>query len=104
MCRWMFDEIGPDVPLHFSRFIPAYLLKNLPPTPVSSLEKAWDIAKKAGMHYTYIGNVPGHEKENTYCPQCQNKIIQRRGYQIQQTHIKNGRCSFCNHHIPGVWT
>lgn len=104
MCRWIVNEIGPDVPLHFSRFIPAYLLKNLPPTPVSTLEKAWEIAREEGIHYAYIGNVPGHATESTYCPRCQNIIIQRRGYQIQPTHLTNGRCSSCSHPIPGVWT
>lgn len=104
MCRWIVDEIGPDVPLHFSRFTPSYLLKNLPLTPVSTLEKARDIALKEGIHFVYIGNVPGHKAENTYCPQCKNIIIHRRGYQIQKTNIENQRCTNCNNLIPGVWT
>jgi len=103
MSRWMHEELGPDVPLHFSRFHPAYLMKNLPPTPVSSLEKAYQIAKGQGLNYVYIGNVPGHEAENTFCPQCRNLIVERRGYMIQAVKIKNGLCSFCQNPIPGIW-
>ena len=60
MSQWIMKEIGPDVPLHFSRFYPMYLVKNLPPTPVSTLEKAQKIALEEGLHYVYIGNIPGH--------------------------------------------
>lgn len=104
MCQWIMKEIGPDVPLHFSRFYPMYLLKNLPPTPISTLEKLRNIALKEGLHYVYIGNVPGHKAESTYCPQCHNIIIKRIGYQIEKINLKNGRCKFCNHPIPGIWS
>jgi len=103
ICQWIANEIGPDVPLHFSRFHPHYLLKNLPSTPISTLEEAADIAGKAGLNYVYIGNVPGHKTENTYCPKCKNIIIQRQGYIIAKFKIKNGRCTYCNNRIPGVW-
>ncbi|MDY6862634.1 MAG: AmmeMemoRadiSam system radical SAM enzyme, partial [Thermodesulfobacteriota bacterium] len=73
MCEWIFNHLGPDVPLHFTRFHPVYRLKNLPPTPVSSLEAAKEAGIKKGLHYVYIGNVPGHNGENTYCPFC-NKM------------------------------
>jgi len=104
MCQWIANEIGPDVPLHFSRFHPHYLLKNLPSTPVSTLEKAADIAGKANLNYVYIGNVPGHKAENTYCPKCKKILIQRQGYVIRQFNLTNGRCAYCNNRIPGVWT
>jgi pyruvate formate lyase activating enzyme len=104
LSRWILDEIGPDVPIHFSRFQPMYLLKNLPPTPQSTLENARNIARKEGIHYVYIGNIPGHEAENTYCPNCQKLSVERRGYRIRQIHIKNGKCAFCSNPIPGVWT
>lgn len=104
MCRWLKREVGPDVPLHFSRFHPMYLVKNLPPTPISTLERARHIALKEGLHYAYIGNVPGHEAENTYCPQCHKMIVQRTGYQINKVKIQKGRCQFCHHPIPGIWT
>ncbi len=103
MCKWMWKDLGPYVPLHFSRFHPTYLLKNLPPTPVSTLEKARDIALETGLKYVYIGNVFGHEGENTYCHNCKKKIVGRVGYTITQINIKEGRCKFCGEIIPGVW-
>ncbi len=104
MCQWIAKALGPDVPLHFTRFMPMYLLKNLPPTPVSSLEKAHAIAKQAGLNYVYIGNVPGHPNENTYCPKCNETLIGRMGYVILQNNIRKGKCKFCSQPIPGVWT
>jgi pyruvate formate lyase activating enzyme len=103
MCSWIAKNISPDVPLHFSRFQPMYLLKNLPPTPVSTLERARDVALKEGIKFSYIGNVYGHEGENTFCPQCQKIIIERLGYQIQKIELKGGNCKFCNTPIPGIW-
>jgi len=70
LARWIKAELGRDVPLHFSRFHPDYLLKNLPPTPVSTLERAKAICDAEGLQYVYIGNVPGHPAESTYCPKC----------------------------------
>ena len=103
MCRWIRDEIGSDVPLHFSRFYPMYLLRNLPPTPLASLERAHQIALDSGLHFVYIGNVPSHEFENTYCPHCGEKVISRKGYRISEINLKHGNCRFCRQPIPGVW-
>ncbi len=104
MCKWIMDELGADVPIHFSRFYPVYRLRNLPPTPPKTLEMARDIALDAGIHYAYIGNVPGHEGENTFCPQCKKVIIRRIGYQVLENHITaRGQCEYCNQKIPGVW-
>jgi pyruvate formate lyase activating enzyme len=104
MCRWIKNEIGLDVPLHFSRFYPAYLLKNLPPTPISTLVKLRNIALEEGLHYVYIGNVPGQEGENTFCPHCGKIVIKRTGYLIEKINIKKGKCAFCGHEIPGFWS
>jgi pyruvate formate lyase activating enzyme len=103
MCDWLVKDLGSNVPLHFSRFSPLYLLKNLPPTPVSTLEKARKIALDSGMSYVYIGNVIGHEGENTYCSKCKKKVIGRVGYTITGFKIKKGKCQFCGQKIPGVW-
>jgi pyruvate formate lyase activating enzyme len=103
MCQWLKAEIGPDVPLHFSRFQPMYLVRNLPPTPVSTLEMARNTALEEGLHYVYIGNVPGHEAENTYCPNCRKMIIQRFGYQIGSIELEGGKCKFCKTPVPGIW-
>ena len=103
MSRWIMKEVGPDVPLHFSRFYPMYLIKNLPQTPLSTLEKAQNIALQEGLHYVYIGNIPGHKGENTFCPRCKNIVIKRIGFKIRKIELNRGLCKFCNHPIPGIW-
>ncbi len=104
LCRWIRQEIGPNVPVHFSRFHPTYLLKNLPPTPASTLSRIRNTALDEGLRYVYIGNFPGHIGENTYCPQCGETLINRFGYTISKIHIRSGKCEYCGHSIPGVWT
>ncbi|MBE9510005.1 MAG: AmmeMemoRadiSam system radical SAM enzyme [Bacteroidetes bacterium] len=103
MCDWLYENGFADNPLHFSRFQPLYKLTQLPPTPLSSLTKARKIALDAGIKYVYIGNVPGTEAENTFCPNCHKTLIKRRGYIILSNHIKNGKCEYCNEPIAGVW-
>ncbi len=104
MCRWIRENLGPDVPLHFSRFYPRYKLKHLPPTPIATLEKAREMALDTGLHYVYIGNVPGHEAENTYCPKCHEMLIHRVGYRIVENKLKGNRCPKCGTVIAGIWT
>jgi len=103
MVRWLLDNTADYIPIHFSRFFPQYRLKNLPPTPVSSLENAAEIAIEEGMKFVYVGNVPGHKYESTYCPNCGKKIISREGYRVKSINIKNGKCTFCGESIPGIW-
>lgn len=103
MCQWIKDNLGPQVPVHFSRFWPMYKLINLSPTPVETLEKARDIAKSVGLKYVYIGNVSGTEAENTTCPKCGRIVIGRAGYVITSFDIVDGKCKFCGEKIDGVW-
>jgi pyruvate formate lyase activating enzyme len=103
MCEWIKKNVGSDVPLHLSRFYPAFKLKNLPPTPVKTLEKAYKIAKEVGLKYVYIGNIPGNMAENTYCPKCGKLLVERRGYRILKNNIKHGKCKFCGYRISGIW-
>jgi pyruvate formate lyase activating enzyme len=103
MSKWMVRELGRDVPIHFTRFHPMYLLKNLPPTPVSTLEKAREIAMEEGMNFVYVGNVPGNPGENTYCPACKKIVIERVGYRIIQMNLKDGVCTHCGKSVPGIW-
>jgi len=103
LAKWVKSELGPDVPLHFSRFHPEYLLKNLPPTPIETLERAKAIADAEGLHYVYIGNVPGHPAENTYCPKCHKIVVERTGYTVGTVRIHNNKCQYCQQSIPGVW-
>ncbi len=103
LCRWVKENLGEDTPIHFSRFFPMYKLQDLPPTPVATLKKARDIALKAGLKYVYIGNVPGHEGENTICPVCGQTLIRRLGYTILENRLRNGTCPQCGAEIPGLW-
>ena len=103
MCKWIKNELGPDVPLHFSRFYPLYKLKSLPPTPVATLEKARTTALQEGLHFVYIGNVPGHSGEHTNCPRCNAQLIRRMGYRVQVLRLKQGSCGSCGQPIPGIW-
>jgi pyruvate formate lyase activating enzyme len=104
LVRWIKANLGLDVPLHFSQFFPDYKLTHLPPTPVASLEHARQIALGEGIHFVYIGNVPRHPAENTYCPQCSRLLVQRSGYEIRQMLIGDNACPFCHEPIPGVWS
>ncbi len=103
MCSWINDNLGPDVPIHFSRFHSTYKIKNLPPTPVKTLEKARNIAIESGLNFAYTGNVPGHPGESTYCPDCKEVVIKRVGYTILQNSLNGNECGNCKHPIPGVW-
>jgi pyruvate formate lyase activating enzyme len=103
MSRWIRTELGPEVPLHFTRFTPLYKLKSLAPTPVATLEQAWKTAIEEGLHFVYIGNVPGHEAEHTTCPQCKTRVIERTGYRIQVIQLQDGKCAKCGQAIPGIW-
>ncbi len=103
MCRWVADSLGDTVPLHFTRFLPAYKLANSPPTPVATLESAAAVARSEGLDYVYVGNVPGHLFENTFCPRCGKNIIKRQGFTVAGNGLKDGRCGLCGTRIPGVW-
>lgn len=104
LVRWVAGELGPDVPLHFSRFHPDYQLQNLPPTPVSTLERARELALAAGVRYAYVGNVPGHPGAHTTCPHCGKVCIERSGIFLTALHLKDGACAFCGTKIAGVWS
>jgi pyruvate formate lyase activating enzyme len=102
MCKWIKDNLGTNIPLHFSRFFPYYKLNNINPTSAEMLVKARDIARKVGINYVYIGNIFIEGADNTYCPKCGELMIERVGFQILQNNIKGGKCS-CGEKIAGVW-
>ncbi|MFH1641345.1 MAG: AmmeMemoRadiSam system radical SAM enzyme [Nanoarchaeota archaeon] len=103
MCTWLHKNGFDDYPLHFSRFHPMYKLTHLPSTPVSTLKESRKIALDKGLKFVYIGNVPGLDAENTYCPKCGKIVIGRKGYTITENNLNNGSCKFCGENISGVW-
>ncbi len=103
MCEWIRDELGAGVPVHFARFYPLYKLANLPPTPVSTLDTVRKTALEAGLEHVYVARVTGHEGENTFCPACGEKIIDRMGFIIEHIHMEDGRCIHCDTEISGKW-
>jgi pyruvate formate lyase activating enzyme len=103
MCRWIKDNLGIGTPLHFTRFHPDYKMTHLSPTPVSTLESAYEIAKKNGLMYVYIGNVPGHIHNSTYCPFCNRRVIHRKNFDILEMNVVDGKCRFCDSFLEGRW-
>ncbi len=104
MCEWVKQNVGADVPVHFSRFFPMYKLTGIQPTPLPSLERARECGLKAGLQFVYIGNAPGNPGENTYCPKCRKVLVRRSGYNILDLHIRSGKCRYCGEKIGGLWT
>lgn len=104
MCTWIKNELGAGVPVHFARFYPLYKLSNLPQTPVSTLDKVRETAMKAGLEHVYVARVTGHEGENTFCPRCNEKIIDRMGFVIEAMHLDDGKCAYCGAAVSGKWT
>ncbi len=102
---WVKDNLGTSTPLFFSRFNPDYLLSDLPPTPVETLTLARNTAMRKGLKFVYVGNVPGHEGENTYCPKCGRVLVRRYGYAVLEDRLTptGGRCPWDGTRIPGIW-
>jgi pyruvate formate lyase activating enzyme len=103
MAGWICKELGSDTPWHVTRFIPHLKLSVLLPTSISKLEKARQIGMAQGLKYVYLGNVPGHPSENTYCPGCGRLLIKRLNYQILEYQMTGNRCRFCEEIIAGYF-
>lgn len=103
LSKWIVDNLGHDTPVHFTRFHPMYQMDNLAPTPTATLERAYDIARDQGIKYVYLGNVPGHKYENTWCPICGELLIDRSGFFVVNYRItKDKKCPNCGEIIPIV--
>jgi pyruvate formate lyase activating enzyme len=98
-CSWVVEKLGPNVPVHFSRFYPHYKLTDRESTPIETLERAAGIAKEKGTRHVYVGNVPGHVYDNTHCYECGEMLIERYGYEILRYELKNHRCPKCGAEI-----
>jgi len=103
LCRFVYDELGPDTPIHFLRFHPDYKMMEFDNTPIKTLENHHEIAKREGLKYAYLGNVPGHPLEHTYCPECNNIVIKRYGFSIESWNLDaNNTCKSCGNRIPVI--
>jgi pyruvate formate lyase activating enzyme len=101
LCRFIYDELGPDTPIHFLRFHPDYKMMEFENTPIEMLEKHHSIAKEIGLNYAYVGNVPGHHLEHTYCPECKSIVVERYGFSIGSWNLDaKNCCSRCGYPIP----
>ncbi len=105
LAKWIYDNLGSDTPFHVLRFHPEYMVRDLPSTPIKTLETHAKAAKDVGLKYVYIGNVPGHPLENTYCPECGELLIQRYGFDIIEWRLSEGnKCPKCGAKINIVGT
>jgi pyruvate formate lyase activating enzyme len=103
--KWVHDNLGANTPMHFTRFHPMYKMDDLYPTPMETMEMAYDIAKSEGMRFVYLGNVPpGNKYENTYCPKCDALLIDRAGFRVGAVRVKDGKCERCGERIAIVGT
>src|SRR5436190_4268234 len=101
LSRWLYDNLGPDYPIHFLRFHPDYKMMNLPSTPVKTLEEHCRVAREEGLQYVYVGNVPGHPWEHTYCPECNSIAIKRYGFDITGWNLdEQNKCASCGYQLP----
>jgi pyruvate formate lyase activating enzyme len=103
LAEWIRDHLGPDVPLHFTAFHPDFKLQDKPPTPPQTLHQARRIAKEAGLHYVYEGNIFS-ESANTYCPKCDELLIRRSWHDVLRNRLKEGKCPRCGTAIAGRWS
>lgn len=103
MCEWHAKNLGTETPLHFSRFFPSHLAMSIKITPEPTLEMAYNTAKKAGLKYVYVGNIKTKDKENTYCPNCGELVIERLIFDVIHNNISKGKCPKCKTKIEGVW-
>ena len=104
MAAWVMKELGPDVPLFFSRYHPAYKIRNIPPTPARTIAAAGAAARGEGLHFVYTGNMPGMEGEATHCPRCNTEVVKRYGFTVLFNKLKEGKCPHCGAAVPGVWS
>jgi pyruvate formate lyase activating enzyme len=95
IARWIYDKLGEMTPWHVTRFHPQFNMSDLPPTPIGILERAYDIGRKAGLKYVYIGNVPGHGSETTVCHNCGKPVVERFGYETVISGLDGSCCRYC---------
>jgi len=102
LSRWIAENLGEDTPVHFTRFHPDYRMMNVPPTPLRTLERAYEVAKREGLLYVYVGNVMNEELNSTFCPNCNELLIRRIGFSSKIVGLEGDRCRNCNTKISVI--
>jgi pyruvate formate lyase activating enzyme len=102
LCDWVLENLGDDVPLHFTAFHPDFKLRDKPPTPPETLHRARHIARQRGLKYVYEGNIFS-DGGNTICPGCKQEVITRSWHSVMANRLKNGCCNHCGTRITGVF-
>jgi pyruvate formate lyase activating enzyme len=102
IAQFVVRDLGVETPWHVSAFHPDYKMYDRGATPSSTLQKAYDLGREAGLHYVYVGNLPSARLEDTYCPACGQAVIRRQRFQIVAKNTKKGRCTFCSSDLDGV--
>jgi pyruvate formate lyase activating enzyme len=103
-CDWILENLGDEVPLHFTAFHPDFKMRNKVSTPHTTLLKAKKFADEAGIKYCYVGNVHDSKNQSTYCSKCNRLLIERDWHQIKFHSIKNNSCTNCGHKVPGIFS
>ena len=99
IAAWIGERLGSDTPWHVTRFMPYLEFAHLSPTPIATLERARRIGIEAGLQFVYVGNVPGHEGENTVCPRCRRLLVRRTGYAVEDVALRGTFCSMCGTNV-----
>ena len=102
LAQFIAQELGPGTPWHVSRFHPDYKMFDRGPTPPETLHRAWELGREAGLHYVYVGNMPGARLEDTHCPSCGKAVVERHGFRVTANHVREGKCPSCGAIIDGV--
>jgi len=101
IASWVRQNLGEDTPWHVTQFVPHLELSHIMPTPIATLERARQIGFENGLHYAYVGNIPGHPGQNTYCPKCHSLLVKRDGFSVAENRIVAGKCPQCSGSIAG---
>lgn len=103
MCEWIVNNLGDEVPLHFTAFHPDFKMRDKPSTPITTLRQAREIAKRIGIKYCYLGNVHDPDGQTTYCPSCNSPVIKRDWHSVLQNNLRKGKCKICGNKIAGIF-
>jgi pyruvate formate lyase activating enzyme len=103
LTEWVYNYCGDDTPVHFTAFHPDYRMTDIPPTPFSTLQMAYDTAKETGLKYVYTGNIADDRTASTYCPSCSEMLVQRSWYDVKITGLDGNKCSNCGYEIKGIF-